>query len=134
MDTSAASVVRGFLATWSDPDAEVLASYLAEDAVWVDGPNGVHRGRSAVVDELMSQLTIPRSFWMEIDTLLAEDGTVMVEWHGGVEIGQASVETKVMAVFEVDVSGRIRQMRESFDMQSLVDQITAGGVEMPESP
>lgn len=131
MDKSAESVVRDFLASWSDPKADELASYLAEDAVWVDGPNGVHSGARAVVDELMSQLTIPRDFWMEIDTLLANDGTVMVEWHGGVTIGPASVDTKVMAVFEVDPSGRIKQMRESFDMQSLVDQITAGGVEMP---
>lgn len=37
-----------------------------------------------------------------------------------------------MAVFEVDPNGRIKQMRESFDMKSLVDQITAGGVEMRE--
>jgi limonene-1,2-epoxide hydrolase len=131
MDRSAEAVVRSFLASWSDPNEDELASYLAEDAVWVDGPNGVHSGAAMIVQELMSQLTIPRDFWMEIDTLLADDGTVMVEWHGGVKIGPASVTTKVMAVFEIDQSGRIKQMRESFDMTSLVDQITAAGVQMP---
>lgn len=132
MEHSAESVVRGFLASWSDPKRDQLASFLAQDAVWVDGPNGVHSGATAFLDELMSQLTIPRDLWIEIDTLLANDDTVMVEWHGGVTIGQASINTKVMAVFEVDPSGRITQMRESFDMKSLVDQMAAGGVELPD--
>ena len=121
-----------FLASWSDPKADELASYLADDAVWVDGPNGVHNGAPAIVGELMSQLTIPRDFWMEIDTLLANDGTVMVEWHGGFTIRETSIASKVMVVFEVDQSGRIRQMRESYDMKSLVDQIAAAGIQMPE--
>ena len=82
----------------------------------------MHRGATAIVRELMSQLTIPRGSWMEIDTLLASEHTVMVEWHGGMTIGSASVNTKVMAVFELDERNRITQMRESFDMKSLVDQ------------
>jgi limonene-1,2-epoxide hydrolase len=117
------SVVRDFLASWSAPSATTLASFLAEDAVWVDGPNGVHHGATAIVDELMRQLTTGTDLWVEIDTLLASDGTVMVEWHGGLSIGSASIKTKVMVVFELDSEGRIQQMRESFDMQSLVDQI-----------
>ena len=132
MDTSAESVVRAFLGSWSDPKADELASYLAADAVWVDGPNGVHRGAPAIVNELVSQMTIPRDFWMEIDTLLADNGTVMVEWHGGMTVGKASVNAKVMAVFEVDPTGRITQMRESFDMQSLLDQMAAGNPATPE--
>ncbi len=126
MDISAESTVRSFLAAWSEPKADELASYLADDAVWVDGPNGVHTGAAAFVAELMNQLTIPRDFWMKIDTLLASDDTVMVEWHGGMTVGSAPVNAKVMAVFEVDPSGRITQMRESFDMRSLVDQFETG--------
>lgn len=129
MDGSAESVVRDFLASWSNPEADRLASLLAEDAVWVDGPNGVHSGSRAIVDELVRQLTIPSDSWIEIDTLLAADGTVMVEWHGGLTIGGTSIATKVMAVFEVDQSGRIKQMRESFDMKSLLDQIGSGGAQ-----
>jgi SnoaL-like domain len=89
MDGSAESAVRSFLAAWSNPEADRLASFLAEDAVWVDGPNGVHSGSRAIVDELVRQLTIPNDSWIEIDTLLAADGTVMVEWHGGLTIGGA---------------------------------------------
>ena len=120
------------MASWSNPEADHLASFLADDAVWVDGPNGVHQGSRAIVDELVRQLTIPSDSWIEIDTLLAADRTVMVEWHGGLTIGDKTVATKVMAVFEVDGRGRIRRMRESFDMKSLLDQIAGGAVQAPE--
>ena len=131
MDGSAESVVRSFLASWSEPEADNLASFFAEDAAWVDGPNGEHSGARAIVDELMRQLTSPSDSWIEIDTMLAADGTVMVEWHGGLTIGRTAITTKVMAVFEVDGDGRITQMRESFDMKSLTDQIAAERVQVP---
>ena len=44
---------------------------FAEDAVWVDGPNGVHRGAAAVVEELTQQLSMFPGGWMEIDALVA---------------------------------------------------------------
>ena len=54
------SVVRKFLAAWADPKADELANFFADDAVWVDGPQGVRRGANAIVDELIKQLVIAR--------------------------------------------------------------------------
>jgi limonene-1,2-epoxide hydrolase len=125
------SIVRGLLALWGDPQPEKLAGFFAEDAVWVDGPNGVHRGAKAIVEELARQLSIFPGQWVEVDTLIARAGTVMVEWHGGFSAGGTTIRTRVMAVFEVDASGRIRQMRESFDMKSLTDQLKAAGFAAP---
>jgi hypothetical protein len=62
-----------------------------------------------------------------VDTLIADGGTVMVEWHGGFTAGRTTVHTKVMAAFEIDAKGQIKQMRESFDMRSLTDQLKAAG-------
>ena len=55
----------------------------------------------------------------------------MVEWHGGSTIGGTPIACKVMAAFEVDSNGRIEQMRASFDMKSLTDQIEAAGFQCP---
>lgn len=132
MSDSPESVVRGFLALWGDPQAKKLAGFFAEDAVWVDGPNDVHHGAKAVVDELTRQLSIFPGLWVEVDTLVADGGTVMVEWHGGFTAGRTSIDTKVMAVFEIDANGQIKQMRECFDMKSLTDQIEAAGFQVPE--
>jgi limonene-1,2-epoxide hydrolase len=122
--------------TWTslergDPQAEKFARFFAEDAVWVDGPNAVHHGAKAVVDELTRQLSIFRGQWVEVDTLVADGGTVMVEWHGGFTANRTTIETKVMAAFEIDANGQIKQMRESFDMKSLTDQIEAAGFRVP---
>jgi len=97
---------------------------LADDAVWVDGPQGVRRGAQAIVDELASQLAISRGEPPEIVTLLANGATVMVEWHGGWTMGGTRISTTVMAVFEV-TEGRIDQMRETYDLQSVLNQMKA---------
>jgi limonene-1,2-epoxide hydrolase len=55
----------------------------------------------------------------------------MVEWHGGFTAGAKVIATKVMAAFEVDANGQIRQMREYFDMKSLTDQLATAGFEVP---
>ena len=126
MSSSPESTVRRFLAAWAEPDQEELASFLTEEVVWVDGPQGVRRGAKAVVDELARQLSISRGKPPEIATLLADGGTVMVEWHGGWTMDGTWISTTVMAVFEVE-DGRIHQMREVYDLQSVRDQIEAAG-------
>ena len=82
MSDSPESVVRKFLAAWSHPKADELRAFLSEDAVWVDGPQGVRRGANTIVDELTRQLALGRDHTLVIDTLVADGPIVMVEWHG----------------------------------------------------
>ena len=131
MGDSPESVVRKFVAAWAEPKADELVNFLAEDAVWVDGPQGVRRGADAVVDELVKQLSITAPSTIEISTLVANGGTVMVEWHGRWTMGDKPIYTTVMAAFEVDGNGRIKQMRESYDLKSVMDQIEAAGYTLP---
>ena len=128
MTDSPETIVRRFLAAWAEPDATVLASFLGEDAVWVDGPQGVRRGANAIVEELTKQLAISRGEAPEIATLVASGETVMVEWHGGWTMGGTRISTTVMAVFEI-VDGRLNQMREAYDLQSVIDQMKSAGVD-----
>ena len=130
MSDSPGSTVRQFLAAWTEPDPDVLAGFLSDDAVWVDGPQGVRRGAPAIVEELASQLAACRGMTPEIATLVADGGTVMVEWHGGWTMGGKRISTTVMAVFEVS-EGRIDQMREAYDLQSVLDQMEAAGADVP---
>jgi hypothetical protein len=36
-----------------------------------------------------------------------------------------------MAAFEIDANGRINQMRETYDLKSVIDQIEAAGYAVP---
>jgi limonene-1,2-epoxide hydrolase len=60
-------------------------------------------------------------------TLVANGGTVRVEWRGRWTMGGKPISSTVMAVFEIDANGRIKQWRESYDLKSLTDQIEAAG-------
>jgi limonene-1,2-epoxide hydrolase len=116
------ALVRDFLAAWSQPDRDRLAQFLSDDVVWVDGPQGVRRGASEVLDVLTGQLAVGGGIAPTIATLVADGGTVMVEWHGGLMINGTQIPTTVMAVFEVE-DGHIKEMREAYDLQSLLDQM-----------
>ena len=118
------SVVRDFLAAWGEPNRDQLARFLSDDAVWVDGPQGVRRGASEVLDVLTGQLAVSDGDAPTIATLVADGGTVMVEWHGGWTMNGTWIATTVMAVFEVE-EGRIKEMREAYDLQSVLDQMQA---------
>ena len=131
MSDSPGSVVRKFLAAWSDPKGDELANFFDDDAVWVDGPQGVRRGADAIVDELTKQLAIARDHTIEVITLLSNGGTVMVEWRGGWTMRGKPISSTVIAVFEIDANGRINQWRESYDLKSVRDQIEAAGYKVP---
>jgi len=131
MSDSPEAVVRRFLAAWAHADATELAGFLDDDAIWVDGPQGVRRGARAIVAELTNQLAFGGGGTPQIDKLLADDDTVMVEWHGELLINGHTIPTRVMAVFELDTAGQITQMRECYDLQSLLDQIAAASRPRP---
>jgi limonene-1,2-epoxide hydrolase len=134
MTKAPAMIVRDFLAAWGEGDRGELARFLSDDAVWVDGPQGVRRGADEILDVLTAQLATSGGEagrpGPEPSTLVADGGTVMVEWHGGWTMGDKWISTTVMAVFEV-ADGRIKEMREVYDLQSLLDQMQDAGFTLP---
>ena len=123
--------MREFLAAWSHPNAEELRAFLSDDAVWVDGPQGERRGARVIVDELTRQLSLGRDHTLVIDTLVADGPIVMVEWHRSFTLGGKAISSRVMVAFEVDANGQIKQMRETYDLKSVLDQIESAGFTVP---
>ena len=128
MSDSPESVVRRFFAAWADPKPEELGSFFGADAVWVDGPQGVRRGLDAIKSELASQLNVVGGAKVDVRLLLSKGSTVMVEQVSKSVISGNPVSAVVMAVFELDTQGRIKEWREVYDLKSMLDQIEAGGV------
>jgi limonene-1,2-epoxide hydrolase len=122
---SPASVVRRFFAAWSDPTSDELGSFFSDDAQWVDGPQGVRRGATAIQQELFAQLTAVGGVAVDLKTMVSEGRTVMVEQIHRSTIRCVAISSVVMAVFELDEEGRIQQWREAYDLKSALDQIEA---------
>jgi limonene-1,2-epoxide hydrolase len=132
MSDSPESVVRKFLAAWVDPKPDELGSFFDDDAVWVDGPQGVRRGVDAIKSELIAQLAVSEGVTVDVKSLVTDGGTVMVEQVSRFSVGGNPISAVVMAVFELDTAGRITQWREAYDLKSVTDQVEAAGFKVSE--
>ena len=129
MSDSAESVVRRFLAASLQSDVDELIGFFSDDAVYTDGPRGIHRGIDAIKTEFQEILKIVPSTAIDIKTLVANSSTVIVERVVNFEIGGTPFGLEVVGVFEVDNNGRIKRWRDYYDLQSIAEQtgLTATG-------
>ena len=133
MSDSPESVVREFLAA-SEGAAKVdlLLSFFDDDAVWVDGPRGVHHGLDALRSELEVQISMGFEVVKEdVKSLVAERGTVMLERVEHLRIGGEPFSLEVMSAFDIDAYGKITRWRDSYDLKLITDQVEAAGLRNP---
>ena len=124
MSESAESVVRTYLAAMERSDADELASYFSDDAVFIDGPRGTHVGIDAIRTEIESMAMLS-SFSVEVKALVANGGTVMTERVDTFGIQGKSFDLEVAAVIEVDGDNRIKRWRDYYDLRSLEERMAA---------
>jgi len=122
------TVVREFIACWSDGDARKLADFFSDDAVvWNDGRTTV-RGREAIHEHLKMQLTACTDCTFEITHSSVSGNVVFNERIDRMKVVGAPVELPVAGVFEVDDAGKLMAWRDYFDLSALTDQLKAGGI------
>ena len=126
MSESAESVVRKFHTSWLRSDLDEVVSFLSDKAVYTDGPRGVYRGVDAIRAGLDVMLKMVPSTKVDIKTLVANAGTVMVERVDNFEIAGRPFAMEVAAAFEVDDDGRITRWHDYYDLRSIEDRIAAG--------
>ena len=133
MSDSPESVVRNFLAAWAQPRLDELVGFFSDDAVFIDGPRGVHRGIDAIRSELDAEISMDfGGAKIDVNSLVAQGGTVMMEGVENYRIGGKLFSLEVMGAFEIDADGRIARWRYSYDLKSITDQLEAAGLDVPE--
>ena len=74
------SVVRKFLAAFTDRNVDELVAFFSDDAVFIDGPRGVHRGKEAIRSEFEAELAMGfESIKIDVNSLVANGAVVMME-------------------------------------------------------
>jgi limonene-1,2-epoxide hydrolase len=121
---SAESVVRNFLAAWKRSDIDEIVSFISDDAVYI-GPRGVHHGIGAIKALIQSFVKVTPSTIVDVKTLVATGGTVMVERVDNFDVQGKPFGLEVAAVFEVDSNGQISRWRDYYDLRSIEDRIAA---------
>lgn len=125
MSDSPETVVSNFFAAFPASDVDELISFFSDDAIYIDGPRGVHRGREAIRTEFATQVAIVPSTTVDIKTLTTDRGAVMVEREERFVIDGKPIDHEVVGVFDLDDDGRITRWRDYYDLTSLVDRIVA---------
>jgi limonene-1,2-epoxide hydrolase len=118
-------VIRKFLACFPASDVDDVVGFFSDDAVYIDGPRGVHRGINAIRTELQSQLAMVPNTTVDINTLAASGGTVLTERVDNCDIAGKSIGFEVVGVFDVDSGGRITRWRDYYDLPTFVAQMAA---------
>jgi limonene-1,2-epoxide hydrolase len=129
MSDSPESVVRQFFAAARIPDVDKLAGFFSADAVYTDGPRGTYSGIDAIRSEIEAQVQVSPSVVVDVKTLVVDGTTVFAERVDSFEMQGKWFAFEVVGVFEVDGDGKIKRFRDYYDLQSLMDEITAAFAE-----
>jgi limonene-1,2-epoxide hydrolase len=119
------SVVRKFFACFPRSDVDELVGFFSDDAVYIDGPRGVHNGIDAIKAEFWVTVGMVPSTAVTIGSLAVSGQTVLVERVDTFEIDGKPIDMEVMGALDVDGDGRIIRWRDYYDLPTLVEQVTA---------
>ena len=101
--SDAAKIVADFLEAWSRLDADELAEFFAEDAVWEDGvPSEPYRGKEAIRAQIQRYVRHISDVKIVVHTQVARDGYVMHERTDHLTRGGRRLHLRAMSVFEVE--------------------------------
>jgi len=129
MSDSPESVVRKFLAAFTDRNVDELVGFFSDDAVFDCGPRGVHRGKEAIRSELEAELAMAfESINIDVNSLVANGGIVMMEGVENYIIGGKPFFMETIGAFDINPDGLITRWRYSYDLKPLRDQIEAAGL------
>lgn len=110
------SLVTEFCARWADADADVLAEYFTEDAVYHNIPMEPVVGKAAIREFLVGFVAQFGGIDFRIHRQASNGSVVMNERTDVFAMGGTTVELPVMGVFEVTDGGKISGWRDYFDM------------------
>jgi len=124
--SDAEAVINAFMAEFDaeHPDADQLASYFTDDAVYHNMPMAPAEGIEAVKAALAGVSQMTSRGW-EVLHSAANGDVVLNERIDRFEIGGTNVEVQVMGVFELR-DGKITRWRDYFDMASFQKQMPGG--------
>jgi limonene-1,2-epoxide hydrolase len=130
MGTDQEAIVRDYLAAWSGRDADRLAGYFIEDAVWHESWRDPVLGREAIRHELAFQISWATDFDLQVLTLATTGNSVMTERSDRFVMNGHQIVVPVAGVFDLDGDGKFTAWRDYYDWNSLSEQLVSAGIDV----
>lgn len=118
------TVIREFIAAWSNLDPQELASYFTEDGTYNNMPSTSVSGRENVQNFITGFSRPWESTDWEIINLLAAGDIVMVERLDKTVVNGKAVNLPCFGIFEME-NGKIKVWRDYFDLPTYTNALTA---------
>lgn len=129
--------IRDFLDAWgdgeSDPDSARILAAFADDAewqLWVPGGPTL-KGREAIGKDIERQLRFCNKMKCGLVSITSSDTQVITERHDTFVAGDVKVDHYLMAVYDLDETGKIKAWREYFDVGDVDRQLKAAQAVVP---
>jgi limonene-1,2-epoxide hydrolase len=108
-------LIRQFISDWSSLDAQLLASYFAEDGSYHNMPMQPIVGRDKIRDFIENFIANWTSTDWEVINIVESGNTVLCERIDRTRSPQGDVDLPCVGVFEIK-SGKIQVWRDYFDL------------------
>ena len=118
-------IVRRFCAVWSNVNADEIAEFFTDDAVYHNIPMDPLTGRDAIKTFIAGFAGGAQQIDFRVNNIVADGNVVMTERVDVFELPNGKVELPVMGTFEVK-DGKIAAWRDYFDMKQFMDQMAGG--------
>jgi limonene-1,2-epoxide hydrolase len=118
-------IVRRFCTAWSNINADELAEYFTDDAVYHNIPIAPVTGRDTIKSTIAGFTGGVEKIEFRLRNIVADGPIVLTERVDVFVLPQGAIELPVMGTFEVR-DGKIAAWRDYFDMKQFMDQMAAG--------
>ena len=118
------TIIREFIAAWSNLDPVELAAYFTDDGVYHNIPSSPVSGKENIQNFIAGFIRPWQETEWEIISLVADGDTVMVERVDKTVVANQPVDLPVVGVFEME-AGKIKEWRDFFDLTTYMDQLNA---------
>ncbi len=117
--SDADAVVREFCEAWGRGDADEIASYFAEDAVYHNVPMEPLVGKAAIKEFLEGFFSGFGAVVFETHLQVVSGNVVMNERTDTIQLPDGPVDLPVCGVFDLDDHGKITRWSDYFDAAKL---------------
>ena len=114
-----------FVAAWPVGDAERVASYFSDDAVYHNMPLEPARGRDAIRESFVAMMVLGGEVRVDMLNLLADGRVVMTERVDHFVLADKTISLPVMGTFEIS-NGKIDAWRDYFDLAPFTAAFSGG--------